>query len=244
MKFLLTSTGLSNVSIREELVRLLGRPLEQCSAVHVPTAVHALPNGPVLATEMTRYWSDLGWAALGILELTALPSLPAEVWQPGLYAADAVLVAGGNTGYLSYWFHNSGFAAILRQLRPETVYVGVSAGSYLITPALNYDPARLAATGVYYDDEYDEAAPAGAGDSRAVGLVDFHFRPHLNSPDFPDTSEAAMARAAAKVSGHLYAVDDQTALSVVDGHVTVITEGQWRLYNAPRGPDLRSTSPN
>ena len=235
-KLLLTSSGLTNSTIRSELVRLLGRPLEQCRAVHVPTAVHALPDGATHATDMTRYWDDLGWSALATLELTALPSLTEELWRPALDTADAVLVAGGNTGYLSHWFHRSGFAEALRTVRPDVVYVGVSAGSCIVTPALNHDRRRWADAGTFYDDEYDEAAPPHAGDVRALGLVDFHLRPHLDSPDFPDTSLAAMERASAKVSAPLYAIDDQTALSVVDGRVRVVSEGRWHLFTSHTTP--------
>lgn len=233
MKALLTSVGVANDSIRAAMTDLLGRPTSECAAVHVPTAVYGLPEGPAYATEMTRYWDALGWAELSTLELTALPSLPEELWRPALEAADAVLVAGGNSGYLSYWAHRTRFAELLPDLLAKAVYVGVSAGSYLLTPGFNYDRQRLADAGVFYDDEYDEAAPPGAGDHRGLGLVDFHFRPHLNSTDFGvDLSAAAMERAAARVDGPLYAVDDQTAIAVTDGDIRVVSEGDWVLFNA------------
>jgi len=233
MKLLLTSIGLSNDSIRGALVRLLGRPIAECSAVQIPTAVLAMPGGLGYATDMVRYWDALGWRELATLELSCLPSLPEDLWRPQLEGADAVLVAGGNTGYLSYWFHQSRFADVLPDLLRRAVYVGVSAGSYVLTPALNYDRQRLAETGIYYDDEYDEAAPPGAGDARGLGLVEFALRPHLHSTDFADLSDEAMQRAAAKVDGPLYAIDDQTALAVVDGQVEVISEGDWTLFNSP-----------
>lgn len=230
MKLLLTSMGVSNPSIHRCLVELLGRPIGDCRAVQVPTAVHALPGGPSHATAMVHYWAELGWRELATMELTALPTLPEALWLPDLQAADAVLVAGGNSGYLSYWFHESGFAEHLLSLSPDTVYVGVSAGSCVLTPGLNYDRRHLAETGIFYDDEYDETAPPAAGDARGLGLVDFYLRPHLDSADFPDTTMAAMARAAGKVSRPLYAIDDQTALAVVDGTITVVSEGRWRLF--------------
>jgi dipeptidase E len=233
VKALLTSSGLTNDAIRSALTDLLGKSVGECTAVHVPTAVYGLPEGLGYATEMTRYWDALGWAELGTLELTALPSLPEELWRPALEAADVLLVDGGNSGYLSYWAHQTRFAELLPGLLDRTVYVGFSAGSCLLTPAYHYDRQRLAETGIYYDDEYDEAAPVGAGDCRALGLVDVHLRPHLNSTDFGvDLSAAAMERAAAKVDGPLYAIDDQSAL-VVDGRdIRVVSEGDWLLFNA------------
>ena len=185
MKLLLTSSGLTTEPIRSALTELLGKPTSACRAVHVPTAVCGLPGGLGYATDMTRYWDDLGWAQLDTLELTTLPSLPDDVWRPPLEACNVILVAGGNSGYLSYWFHHTPFAALLPGLLDRAVYVGVSAGSCLLTPALNYDQQRLTATGVYYDDEYDEAAPPGAGDSRGLGLVDFQLRPTWTPPTSP-----------------------------------------------------------
>ena len=233
MKALLTSVGVANDAIRTALVELLGKPIAECTAVHVPTAVYGLPEGLGYATEMTRYWDALGWAELGTLELSTRPSLPEDLWRPALEAADVVLVAGGNSGYLSYWAHQTRFAELLPGLVERAVYVGVSAGSCLLTPAYNYDRQRLADSGVYYDAEYAEAAPLGAGDARGVGLVDFHLRPHLNSTDFDvDLSAAAMERAAGKVDGPLYAIDDQSAIAVADGDIRVVSEGDWLLFNA------------
>lgn len=39
-----------------------------------------------------------------------------------------------------------------------------------------------------------------------------------------------MERAAAKVDYPLYAVDDETAIKVVDGKVEVVSEGEWKLF--------------
>ena len=237
MRLLLTSAGVANDSIRTALVDLLGKPVEESTAVQVLTAIYASPGGVAEAWEMAEHFGGLGWKALGILEPTALPSLDDEHWVPALEAADAILVGGGNTGYLSFWFHQSGLAARLPSLLDNLVYVGVSAGSLMATPGLNYDRERFEATGVYYDDEYDEAAPLHAGDHRALGLVDFHLRPHLNADYFPDMTLEAMQRAAGKVDRPLYAIDDQTAIKVVDGAIDVVSEGEWSLFNAAPAVD-------
>src|SRR6478609_1233861 len=92
------------------------------------------------------------------LELTALPNLPVELWLPELQAADVILVGGGNTGYLSYWFRESGLADVLPGLLHHTVYVGASAGSVIMTPELQVDRERLSSTGVFYDEDSDETA--------------------------------------------------------------------------------------
>lgn len=232
MKLLLTSAGIANDTIRAALVDLLGKPVEECSAVAVPTAVYALPGGPGDSWQMLNHFADLGWKEFGVLELTALPSVEQDHWLPALESADAILVGGGNSGYLSYWFQRSGLAERLPGLvAAGAVYVGVSAGSMVVTPGFNIDRERLERTGVYYDDEYDEAAPLGAGSDRGIGLVDFVVRPHLDADYFPGATMEMMERAAAKVGMPLYAFDDDTAIAVVDGRVQVVSEGRWRLLN-------------
>jgi dipeptidase E len=231
MKLLLTSAGITNDSIRDALVDLLGRPVEEATAVLIPTAIYALPDGPADAWEMARYVGDMGWTRLGIIELTALPTVEEDHWLPAVEAADAIIVGGGNTGYLSYWLQQSGFADKLPDLLRDTVYVGVSAGSAMVTHGVNVDRDRLERTGIYYDDEYDEAAPPGAGSDWTLKVVDFEIRPHLNADYFPQATMEFMERAAAKLDVPLYAFDDETALKVVDGKVEVVSEGQWRLFD-------------
>lgn len=230
MKLLLTSIGIANDSIRQALVDLLGKPVEECRAVQISTALYAMPSGPQDAYEMVKYYGEMGWGELGTLELTALPTIEEDHWIPFVESADALLVSGGNTGYLSYWMEQSGFAERLPALLENTVYVGISAGSTMMTPGQNHDPERLARDGVFYDDEYDEAAPRNAGSAWGLGLVDFAIRPHLNADYFPMATMAMMERAATKLDYPLYAIDDATAIKVVDGEVEVITEGEWRLF--------------
>lgn len=233
MKLLLTSAGITNDSIRAALVELLGKPFAEASAVCVPTAIYALPGGPNDSWEILRAL-DLGWREYGVLELTALPTLPEELWLPTVEAADVIIVGGGNTGYLSYWLHQSGLAARLPALLKTTLYVGVSAGSMMLTHNLNVHRPTLETTGVYYDDEYDEAAPAGAGSDQTLKLLDFVIRPHLNADYFPQITLERMAQSAAKQAVPLYAFDDQTALKVVDGQVEVVSEGAWKLFDKPQ----------
>jgi dipeptidase E len=113
----------------------------------------------------------------------------------------------------------------------DKVYVGISAGSAMATPGLNYDRERLERDGVYYDDEYEEAAPPNAGSAWGMGLVDFVVRPHLNAEYFPAATMDMMELAAAKVKVPLYAIDDQTAIKVVDGDVEVASKGEWTRFD-------------
>jgi hypothetical protein len=80
----------------------------------------------------------LGWKSLGVLELTALPSIDEELWVPMVQETDALLVDGGDSLYLCHWMRQSGLADLLPSLR-ETVWVGLSAGSMVMTPNVGED---------------------------------------------------------------------------------------------------------
>jgi len=228
MKFLLTSSGISNDSIRNALVESLGKPIAESSALCIPTAAYACPGGAAMAWRFIRGVAksplcEVGWKSLGVLELTALPSLKAEQWVPVVQEADALLVYGGDVLYLCYWMRQSGLADLLPELARETVYVGVSAGSMVVTP--NFGEA--------YDDWFCREPPAShlpTGDERALGLVDFSVFPHLDHPESPDNSLANAARWAAKGPVPTYAIDDQTAIKAIDGAVEVVSQGHWKRF--------------
>ena len=163
VKLLLTSGGVTNPSIEAALVRLLGKPIAECRALTVPTAQWGHPmcgpasvRGLVAAEPGFRHLTGLGWASLGVLELTALPSIGADRWAPWVREADVLLVDGGDATYLAHWMRESGLAELLPSL-PDTVWVGVSAGSMVMTPRIG--------------DFFVEWA--GAPDDRTLGVVDF-----------------------------------------------------------------------
>ncbi len=228
MKFLLTSGGITNDSIRNALVDLLGKPIAESSALCIPTATYACPNGVSMAYQFISGTAscplcEVGWKSLGVLELTALPSLGREHWVPMLQKTDALLVYGGDSLYLCYWMHQSGLADLLPELSRELVYVGVSAGSMVVTP--NF--------GQPYDDWFCREPPASnlpAASARALGLVDFSIFPHVDHPKSPPNSMTNAEKWAALGPVPTYAIDDQTAIVVVDGKVSVVSEGHWQRF--------------
>ena len=218
MKLLLTSGGVTNPSIHSALVQLLGRPVTECHALVVPTAQWGHPlcgptsvRGLVAAEPYFRHFSGLGWASLGVLELTALPTIGVERWVPWVREADVLLVDGGDATYLCHWMRESGLADLLPSL-PDMVWVGVSAGSMVMTP-------RIGASFVEWPS---------ASDDRTLGVVDFSIFPHLDA--FPSNTMAHAERWAADIGVPAYAIDEQTAITVVDGSVQVISEGRWKKY--------------
>jgi dipeptidase E len=157
---------------------------------------------------------ELGWKSLGVLELTALPSIDEEHWLPLVQETDALLVCGGDALYLCHWMRQSGLADLLPSLR-EAVYVGVSAGSMVLAPKVG-------------EDFVIWRPPTGRDEG--LGLVDFSIFPHLDHEDLPDNCMANAEKWAASVPVPGYAIDDQTAIKVADGAVEVVSEGQWRLF--------------
>ena len=220
MKLLLTSAGIKNTSIHEALVDLLGKPIAESSALCIPTAAYGHPLTPGVAwrfisgREGRTPMCELGWKSLGVLELTALPSIDEEHWVPLVQETDVLLVGGGDALYLCHWMRQSGLADILPSLG-ETVYVGLSAGSMVMTPGIGQDF-------VFW-------RPPTGGDS-ALGIVDFSIFPHVDHEDLPDNSMANAEQWAAGMSVPAYAIDDQTAIRVTDGTVEVVSEGHWKLF--------------
>lgn len=220
---LLTSGGITNASIREALIGMLGKPIEESDALFVPTAQWGHP----MCSPQTAWRSaagggpdeqglvDLGWKSVGLLELTALPSIARARWEPWVRDTDVLLVDGGEAIYLAHWMRESGLADLLPSLT-ETVWVGVSAGSMVMTPRIgtefvDWDPAR---------------------DDGALAVVDFSIFPHLDYPGWSSNTSEAAREWAAQIDGPAYAIDDQTAISVVGGTVRVVSEGNWLELNS------------
>ena len=219
MKFLLTSAGIKNKSIHNALIDLLGKPIAESSALCIPTANHAQANGAerayvfVAGQEPRTPMCELGWKSLGILELTALPSIDTGHWVSWVRETDVLLVNGGDPLYLCYWMRQSGLANVLPSL--HAVYVGLSAGSMVMTPSIGEDFCRW--------------RPPTGGDE-TLGLVDFSIFPHLDNEALPENTMADAEKWAAKMPVPAYAIDDQTAIKVVDGTVQVVSEGHWKLF--------------
>lgn len=225
MKLLLTSSGVSNKSIENALVELLGKPIAESSALVSATGMHPFPDGPRGAWRATNggadspFFSGLGWKSLGVLELTALPSIKRESWVPLLEETDALLVWGGHVMYLCYWMRESGLAELLPSL-DNMVYVGVSAGSIVTTP-YNGD----AEFNLEWLPEGSDVAREG---DRALGLIDFTVRVHVDREGF--NTSADVEEYASGIPVPTYALDDDSAIKVVDGEVEVVSEGSWKLF--------------
>jgi dipeptidase E len=223
MKLLLTSAGIRNESIRKALIDLLGKPIADATALCIPTALYGHPFGSpdgtwrfISGRDPHCPMSDLGWKSLGVLELTALPSIDRSRWETWVRDADVLLVNGGDALYLCHWMRQSGLADLLPSLT-KTVWVGLSAGSMVMTPRVG--------------EAFVESKPSITGDDVTLGLVDFSIFPHLDHPALPENTMADAERWARDIGGPAYAIDDETAIKVVDGSVEVVSQGNWKLLS-------------
>jgi dipeptidase E len=221
-RLLLTSAGVRNPSIRDALLDLLGRDIEECTALCIPTAMYGHPHaGPgvnvweFVAGRSEQPMTELGWKSVGLLELTALPSIEGDRWVPLVHDADVLLVSGGDALYLSHWMHACGLTDLLSEL--DIVWLGMSAGSMVMTPRVGR--------------EFVGWKRPDGGEDRALGLVDFSIFPHLDHEQLPDNTLANARNWAAGLDCPAYAIDDETAIRVVDGTVDVVSEGQWHRFD-------------
>ncbi len=241
MKLLLTSSGIRNRSIERALVDLMGKPIAEANALFIPTAIYPFPGGAymgwrAITGSMGGPLAGLGWKSVGVLELTALPSIDTEAWQPTVREADALLFWGGDVLYLTHWLRQSGLANLLPSLA-DVVYVGTSAGSMAATTTIGetyVDPPKgsgefLTSENVVFD------TPNGPLNrilvtAEGLGLVDFALIPHLNGEHHEDASLSNAEQWAAHIPVPTYAIDDETAIKVSGDTVEVVSEGQWRLF--------------
>jgi dipeptidase E len=247
VRALLTSGGVKNSSIHDALVDLLGKPIAESDALVIPTALYPFPGGPGMAWRAIcgkgpSPLCDLGWRSLGVLELTALPSIEEDAWMPTVRDADALLVCGGDPLFLAGWMRRSGLTGLLPALRPEAVYVGVSAGSIAAASTFveTYDEPPRGNDGPLKSENIVFSSPQGDVDrilvtGQGAGLVDFAVIPHLDQANHPDASVANAERWAARIPAPTYAIDDETAVKVVDGAAQVVSEGHWKLFQPVTG---------
>jgi len=181
MKLLLTSAGIQNERIKNTLIEMLGKPISESTALCIPTAIYAIPDGPrhaweFLSGQATTPMCELGWKSMGVLELTALPSIDKDLWVPMVKEIDVILVNGGDPLYLNYWMKQSGLANLLPTIK--AVYVGLSAGSMIMAPRIGND-----FVGWSQSDMTDDT----------LNIVDFALFPHLDHYMLPDNKKIGRA---------------------------------------------------
>ncbi len=219
MKFLLTSNGLSNQSIAKALFDLVGKPASETTIAFIPTAMNV---GKGDKSWFIDDLSNIKKQKCKVVDIIDISALPVEVWRPRLEASDVLFFSGGSTFHLMNWLKKSGLEQILRELLKTRVYAGISAGSIVTNPTLTLSSKDKK---LYYEKTF------GYADEKALDLVDFYVRPHLNSPHFPNIRKEFIEEVAKEINKPIYALDDRSALKVQDGNVEVVSEGEWLVFN-------------
>lgn len=227
MKLLLTSNGLSNDSIAKALTELVGKDPKDTKVAFIPTAANAGRDSKewlindLYRIQQTGYYVD-------IVELTATkPEDLEKILEP----FDVIFVGGGNTFYLSYWMQKSGLFELLPKMLKTKVYAGISAGSMIAGKSLVLSSQAINNPESFEDEHYDLLGPKDESAGDVLNLIDIIFRPHLNARYFSLVNKAELATRAEDLKYPVYALDDNSALKIVDGNIEVISEGDWLKFN-------------
>lgn len=218
MKLLLTSAGFTNKTIANALLKLTGKPFKDLKLVFIPTSANVESGGKERLIQDLYNCKKLGFS---LIEITDIAAVGKEIWLPQLEKSDVILFGGGNTFYLMEQLKKFGLEKILPKLLKTRVYVGISAGSMVAGKGLS-----LALDAILYYENVGKVKEYGA-----LNFANLSIRPHLNSPDFPNVTEKILEEMTKKISGPVYALDDNSAV-VVDGKkISVVSEGNWKKFN-------------
>ena len=226
MKLLLTSGGVTNDSIAQALEDLVGKQPKDIKIAFIPTAANLDRSSKEWLIRDEYRLIERGYE-VDIIELTAVKT---PALKQALEAADVIFLGGGNTFYLSYWLEKSGLADMLPELLETRVYAGISAGSIVAGSSLVLSSHALNNPQAFQDQDYDELGPEGESSGFTLKFVDLIFRPHLNSRFFTSARIDLLEEKVKGLSSDVYALDDDSALKIVDGNIEVVSEGEWHHF--------------
>lgn len=218
MKLLLTSSGITNKSIEKALFELVGKKAEETSIAFIPTASNVEGGDKWWVIKDLINLQKLNFKQIDIVDISAIDE---KIWRPRLEESDVLFFEGGNTYHLMEWVNKSGLIKVLPELLKTRVYVGVSAGSMILSKDLALNISQT-----LYEEDLDKT-------EEVTGLkyTDFYFLPHMNSEFFSKLKKENIGKSINGMNEKVYAMDDNSALKVVDGVVEIISEGEYLEYN-------------
>lgn len=211
MKLLLTSAGITNRSIADTFIGMVGKEAKDIKVAFIPTAANVEEGDKI--SWFFRQYEDLRRAGINWIDVVDFAASDVE-WQSRLDESDVLYLSGGNTFYLLDQMRKQKFDKYLGKVLDTKVYIGASASSITMTPSI--DVAAISPG--------DPNLP-NLTDLTGLGYVDFEIEPHCDSDRFTVVENYARER-----GRKIYAVDDQTAIKITDDGVELISEGDWKLY--------------
>lgn len=211
MKLLLTSAGLTNESIANALKEMMAKDLNEVKIGFVPTAANVEPgNKDWYVRQLTDLYKH-GFQWVDVVDISA----PEVKWQDRLKDCDIILISGGNTFHLLDQIRKTGFADWFRATLDSKVFVGISAGSIIMTPSI-----AIASV-----DDGDENL-INLEDLSGLSLVPFEVSVH--TPE--NVSHEGNKKYLETIGNELYGLDNNSAMKVVDGEMEIVSEGEWIKY--------------
>jgi len=213
IKIFLTSSGITNDSLKEEFFRLLGKDSRGLKLCLITTA--AYPR--VLHEYLDPLLEQLKGFGFEV-ELMDLENEDSGILASKLRHFDVVYVNGGNTFKLLKHARKSGFCEIIRDILEEgKVYVGVSAGSILVGPSI-----ELAG--------WEGLVP----DENVVNLKDLtgiHIANLAVFPHFVEADRNALGKEALNVDYPVVAISEDQAVVIRGDKWEIVGEGKKITYN-------------
>lgn len=213
MKFLLTSSGIKNASLEKALLELVGKPASETGVAFIPTAANMIADDKGWLIENFNDFKECGFKSIDIVDISAVPK---ENWQKRFEGADVLCFGGGDEQYLVKVMRQSGVAEALPELLKTKVYMGISAGSMVVGKLLSQELIRT-----LLPEEIFE------GDDEGLGLLDLSILPHFNSDYFAHLRPDLIHSLAPEFPITVYALDDASALKIIDNQIEVVTEGEF-----------------
>lgn len=218
MKLLLTSEGITNQSIANALLKLLGKPFERSRAVHIPTAANGETGDKSWIQKQAEGIRKLGFSSVEVMDISIVSK---KQWFPVFEKADMLSFGGGSVEYLLIWMEKSGLKKVIPDLLETRMYMGISAGSMAAAKTVS-----LSSSGIIYYEKIGKFE-----NINGLGLVDFEIRPHLNDSYFTKCNLEYLGKLAQKSNVPFYALDDNSAVVVDGDSVSVVSEGEWKKFN-------------
>ncbi len=230
MKLLLTAESIHNKTIADALRGLLDKPSNECTLVYITTSQNAAVGDKSWLIENLNNAYNVGWKSFEIIDLAAMIDLPKNMWWDRIEKADVIFVGGGANFYLGYWLEKSGLAEALPRLLKDKVYVGSSAGSMILGKSIVTASQSIKQLASQEEFSLEGLGPKGQSSPRSLELVNFAIRPHYTSPSYPYVTDEVLQKVANIAGQQIYAIDNDSAIKVVDGSVEVISEGKWKVF--------------